>query len=104
MLIYFDGNLQLKPRFIPAKPQDGPAIMPRCQMLRLLLSLVDTTPREVSQEAGQVLIKVCESASGDDGCALAEQDEINELLNSLKLANVNLRIVSLEVRGHKVIA
>lgn len=74
--------------------------MPRCEMLKLLLSLIDTSSRQVSTAAARALTEVCQSASGDDGCTLAEQDEINELLAALTRSNADLRFVSLEVGPH----
>jgi len=66
-------------------------------MLKVLLHIVDQGARKVSKKAAEVVIKVCACASGDDGCTLAEQDEIDVLLSTLTWANNSARLLSLQV-------
>ena len=77
--------------------QDGPAILPRCDMLKVLLGLVSTGSRKVTKVAKSVLLAVCTSASGGDGCTLAEDDEIDVLMDALTWSSSDIRLLALQV-------
>lgn len=66
-------------------------------MMKVLLKLSDTGSRKVNAAASTVIVKVCESASGDDGCTVAEQDELDVLLDALTWPNNHIRLLSLKV-------
>lgn len=72
-------------------------MLPRCEMLRILLSLVDSGSSRVSNKAGQALVQVCRCANGDDGCTLADPEEIELLMTALTSANALTRHISLVV-------
>lgn len=72
-------------------------MLPRCEMIRTLISLINTGSSKISKMSGDVLVEVCRCASGDDGCTLAEPEEIDLLMNALTAANADLRRISLMV-------
>ncbi|XP_067931600.1 stalled ribosome sensor GCN1-like [Watersipora subatra] len=75
---------------------DGPSILPRCDMLKVLLHLADTCSKQVVANARTVLISVCACASGEDGCTLAEDDEIEVLQDALLSSSCFIRLLALQ--------
>jgi len=49
--------------------------------------------------ASNALTSVCTSSSGEDGCAYAEQEEIDVLLQALQSPCMNVRDAALRVGG-----
>ena len=66
-------------------------------MMKVLLRLADGGSRKVTASASNVLVKVCMSGSGEDGCTVAEQDEIDVLLDALTWPNNHIRLLALKV-------
>ncbi|CAG02489.1 unnamed protein product [Tetraodon nigroviridis] len=63
--------------------ESGPELLPRVNMLLLLKSVISTATPRLQVLASQCLTALCASAGGGDGCTVAEQPEIDVLLNSL---------------------
>jgi len=66
-------------------------------MFELLLKMVDLEHHKLSKQAGEVLLAVARCASGEDGCTLAEDDEVDILLQSLTKINASVRTIALQV-------
>ncbi|XP_074643687.1 stalled ribosome sensor GCN1-like [Tubulanus polymorphus] len=68
-------------------PEDvlhGAELLPRRDMLEMLVSILNSSSSKVQQVAQAALFAVAECGSGMDGCAAAEQNEIDILLRALK--------------------
>ncbi|KAL0979528.1 hypothetical protein UPYG_G00186210 [Umbra pygmaea] len=63
--------------------ENGPELLPRHSMLLLLTRVIGTSVPRLQVLASQCLTAVCASAGGEQGCALAEQIEIDVLLDAL---------------------
>ncbi|KAE8291635.1 eIF-2-alpha kinase activator GCN1 [Larimichthys crocea] len=63
--------------------ENGPELLPRVNMLLLLTRIISTATPRLQVLASQCLTALCASAGGDDGCTVAEQPEIDVLLNGL---------------------
>ncbi|XP_064822352.1 stalled ribosome sensor GCN1-like [Oncorhynchus masou masou] len=63
--------------------ENGPELLPRFSMLLLLTRVISTAAPRLQVLASQCLTAVCASGGGEKGCALAEQDEIDVLLEAL---------------------
>ncbi|CAB1319637.1 unnamed protein product [Coregonus sp. 'balchen'] len=63
--------------------ENGPELLPRFSMLLLLTRVISTAAPRLQVLASQCLTAVCASAGGEKGCALAEQNEIDVLLEAL---------------------
>ncbi|XP_072770375.1 stalled ribosome sensor GCN1-like [Nerophis lumbriciformis] len=63
--------------------ENGPELLPRVKMLVLLIRLISTAAPRIQVLASQCLTTLCTSAGGGDGCTVAEQPEIDVLLNAL---------------------
>lgn len=63
--------------------ENGPELLPRFTMLLLLTRVIATAAPRLQVLAAQCLTAVCTSGGGGNGCALAEQAEINVLLDAL---------------------
>lgn len=50
--------------------------------------------------ASEALTALCASSSGEDGCAYAEQEEIDVLLQALQSPCMNVRDAALRVGGN----
>jgi hypothetical protein len=66
-------------------------------MLDLLLYIIGTGGGKVHQMASEVLLEVANSASGNEGCAEAEQDEVDSLLEALQAPAASVREAALLV-------
>uniref|UniRef100_A0A3Q3WWH8 TOG domain-containing protein n=1 Tax=Mola mola TaxID=94237 RepID=A0A3Q3WWH8_MOLML len=63
--------------------ENGPELLPRVGMLLLLTRVISTATPRLQVLASQCLTALCSSAGGEEGCAVAEQPEIDVLLNAL---------------------
>ncbi|KAM9858158.1 stalled ribosome sensor GCN1 [Aulostomus maculatus] len=63
--------------------ENGPELLPRVNMLLLLTRVISTATPRLQVLASQCLTALCASAGGGDGCTVAEQPEIDVLLNAL---------------------
>ncbi|KAI1900715.1 hypothetical protein AGOR_G00052750 [Albula goreensis] len=63
--------------------ENGPELLPRVNMLLLLTRVIGTGAPRLQVLASRCLTSVCASAGGGQGCALAEQAEIDVLLEAL---------------------
>ncbi|KAJ7309597.1 hypothetical protein JRQ81_007650, partial [Phrynocephalus forsythii] len=72
--------------------ETGPELLPRTAMLQLLTRVIGTgsSPR-LQVLASHALTALCASSSGEDGCAYAEQEEIDVLLQGLQSPCMNVR-------------
>uniref|UniRef100_A0A673GGQ1 TOG domain-containing protein n=1 Tax=Sinocyclocheilus rhinocerous TaxID=307959 RepID=A0A673GGQ1_9TELE len=63
--------------------KNGPELLPRVSMLLLLTKVIGTSTPRLQVLASSCLTVLCASAGGQEGCALAEQPEIDALLEAL---------------------
>ncbi|KAM6945032.1 stalled ribosome sensor GCN1 [Lycodopsis pacificus] len=63
--------------------ENGPELLPRVSMLLLLTRIISTAAPRLQVLASQCLTALCASAGGDMGCTVAEQQEIDVLLDAL---------------------
>ncbi|XP_028269572.1 eIF-2-alpha kinase activator GCN1 [Parambassis ranga] len=63
--------------------ENGPELLPRVNMLLLLTRVISTATPRLQVLAAQCLTALCASAGGGEGCAVAEQEEIDVLLDAL---------------------
>uniref|UniRef100_A0A668A0L7 GCN1 activator of EIF2AK4 n=1 Tax=Myripristis murdjan TaxID=586833 RepID=A0A668A0L7_9TELE len=63
--------------------ENGPELLPRVNMLLLLTRVISTATPRLQVLASQCLTALCASAGGEKGCAVAEQPEIDVLLDAL---------------------
>ncbi|KAL4660360.1 eIF-2-alpha kinase activator GCN1 [Arapaima gigas] len=61
----------------------GPEMLPRVNMLILLTKVISTGAPRLQVLASRCLTAICASAGGGEGCALAEQVEVDVLLKAL---------------------
>ncbi|XP_033102350.1 eIF-2-alpha kinase activator GCN1-like [Anneissia japonica] len=74
----------------------GPELLPRAAMLNLLVHLLGVSAAMHQEAAGKALLEVSKCASGDEGCTLAEQEEIDVLLLALQAPNRGIREAALQ--------
>ncbi|XP_018524768.1 eIF-2-alpha kinase activator GCN1 [Lates calcarifer] len=75
--------------------ENGPELLPRVNMLLLLTRIISTATPRLQVLASQCLTALCASAGGGDGCTVAEQPEIDVLLNALLSPCFSVRDASL---------
>ncbi|XP_069071140.1 stalled ribosome sensor GCN1 isoform X2 [Pleurodeles waltl] len=75
--------------------EDGPELLPRVDMLLLLTRVIGTGAPRLQILASNTLTALCTSSSGEDGCAYAEQDEVDVLLQALQSPCSNVRDAAL---------
>ncbi|XP_060926868.1 stalled ribosome sensor GCN1 [Limanda limanda] len=63
--------------------EKGPELLPRVSMLELLIRIISTAAPRLQVLASQSLTALCASAGGEEGCTVAEQQEIDVLLSAL---------------------
>ncbi|XP_063049732.1 stalled ribosome sensor GCN1-like, partial [Engraulis encrasicolus] len=63
--------------------ENGPELLPRVPMLRLLTKVIGTAIPRLQVLAADCLTALCVSAGGEKGCTLAEQAEVDVLLQAL---------------------
>uniref|UniRef100_H2ZRB0 TOG domain-containing protein n=1 Tax=Ciona savignyi TaxID=51511 RepID=H2ZRB0_CIOSA len=83
--IRYDGVMTFHPR-----------LLPRLDIMRNAGKLIGTSMVQIQRSACQVLLATCEAGSGEEGCATAECEEINFLLDSLLSPVAMLRGVALQ--------
>ncbi|XP_043924837.1 eIF-2-alpha kinase activator GCN1 [Protopterus annectens] len=64
--------------------EKGPELLPRSDMLSLLTRVMGTSSPRIQVLASNTLTALCTSSSGQEGCAYAEQEEIDVLLQALQ--------------------
>uniref|UniRef100_A0A8B9J0J0 GCN1 activator of EIF2AK4 n=1 Tax=Amazona collaria TaxID=241587 RepID=A0A8B9J0J0_9PSIT len=75
--------------------ENGPELLPRRDMLVLLTRVIGTGSPRLQVLASNALTTLCASSSGEDGCAYAEQEEIDVLLQALQSPCMNVRDAAL---------
>uniref|UniRef100_A0A8C5HZY1 TOG domain-containing protein n=1 Tax=Gouania willdenowi TaxID=441366 RepID=A0A8C5HZY1_GOUWI len=75
--------------------ENGPELLPRVNMLLLLTRIISTATPRLQVLASQCLTALCISAGGGDGCTVAEQSEIDVLLEALLSACFSVRDAAL---------
>ncbi|XP_065273696.1 stalled ribosome sensor GCN1 [Emys orbicularis] len=75
--------------------ENGPELLPRTDMLLLLTRVIGTGSPRLQVLASNTLTALCTSSSGEDGCAYAEQEEIDVLLQALQAPCMNVRDAAL---------
>ncbi|XP_053850288.1 eIF-2-alpha kinase activator GCN1 isoform X1 [Vidua macroura] len=75
--------------------ENGPELLPRRDMLVLLTRVIGTGSPRLQVLASEALTALCASSSGEDGCAYAEQEEIDVLLQALQSPCMNVRDAAL---------
>ncbi|XP_061459241.1 stalled ribosome sensor GCN1 [Rhineura floridana] len=75
--------------------ENGPELLPRTEMLRLLTKVIGTGSPRLQVLASNALTALCASSSGEEGCAYAEQEEVDVLLQALQSPCMNVRDAAL---------
>uniref|UniRef100_A0A672PXH1 GCN1 activator of EIF2AK4 n=1 Tax=Sinocyclocheilus grahami TaxID=75366 RepID=A0A672PXH1_SINGR len=75
--------------------KNGPELLPRVSMLQLLTKVIGTSTPRLQVLASGCLTALCASAGGQEGCALAEQPEIDALLEALLSSCFSVRDAAL---------
>ncbi|KAK7803834.1 hypothetical protein U0070_027292 [Myodes glareolus] len=75
--------------------ENGPELLPRVAMLRLLTWVIGTGSPRLQVLASDTLTTLCASSSGEDGCAFAEQEEVDVLLSALQSPCTSVRETAL---------
>ncbi|KAF7238429.1 eIF-2-alpha kinase activator GCN1 [Varanus komodoensis] len=75
--------------------ENGPELLPRTDMLSLLTKVIGTGSPRLQVLASTALTALCASSSGESGCAYAEQEEIDVLLQALQSPCMNVRDAAL---------
>uniref|UniRef100_A0A9J8BGY3 GCN1 activator of EIF2AK4 n=1 Tax=Cyprinus carpio carpio TaxID=630221 RepID=A0A9J8BGY3_CYPCA len=75
--------------------ENGPELLPRVSMLLLLTKVIGTSTPRLQVLASGCLTALCASAGGQEGCALAEQPEIDVLLEALLSSCFSVRDAAL---------
>uniref|UniRef100_A0A8C8S2Z5 TOG domain-containing protein n=1 Tax=Pelusios castaneus TaxID=367368 RepID=A0A8C8S2Z5_9SAUR len=75
--------------------ENGPELLPRTDLLLLLSRVIGTGSPRLQVLASNTLAALCTSSSGEDGCAYAEQEEIDVLLQALQSPCMNVRDAAL---------
>uniref|UniRef100_F7HRP1 Stalled ribosome sensor GCN1 n=1 Tax=Macaca mulatta TaxID=9544 RepID=F7HRP1_MACMU len=86
------AQLRASPSTPPGRvDENGPELLPRVAMLRLLTWVIGTGSPRLQVLASDTLTTLCASSSGDDGCAFAEQEEVDVLLCALQSPCASVR-------------
>ncbi|XP_051924087.1 eIF-2-alpha kinase activator GCN1 [Hippocampus zosterae] len=75
--------------------ENGPELLPRVDMLMMLTRVISTATPRLQVLASQCLTALCGSAGGGEGCTVAEQSEIDVLLNALLSPSFSVRDAAL---------
>uniref|UniRef100_A0A2K5F9S9 Stalled ribosome sensor GCN1 n=1 Tax=Aotus nancymaae TaxID=37293 RepID=A0A2K5F9S9_AOTNA len=90
------AQLRASPSTPPGRvDENGPELLPRVAMLRLLTWVIGTGSPRLQVLASDTLTTLCASSSGDDGCAFAEQEEVDVLLRALQSPCASVRETAL---------
>ncbi|XP_012869831.1 PREDICTED: translational activator GCN1 isoform X1 [Dipodomys ordii] len=90
------AQLRTSPDTPPGRvDENGPELLPRVAMLRLLTWVIGTGSPRLQVLAADTLSTLCASSSGEDGCAFAEQEEVDVLLCALQSPCASVRETAL---------
>ncbi|XP_003932237.1 stalled ribosome sensor GCN1 isoform X2 [Saimiri boliviensis] len=90
------AQLRASPGTPPGRvDENGPELLPRVAMLRLLTWVIGTGSPRLQVLASDTLTTLCASSSGDVGCAFAEQEEVEVLLRALQSPCASVRETAL---------
>uniref|UniRef100_A0A8C7BAM2 GCN1 activator of EIF2AK4 n=1 Tax=Neovison vison TaxID=452646 RepID=A0A8C7BAM2_NEOVI len=90
------SQLRASPSNPPGRvDENGPELLPRVAMLRLLTWVIGTGSPRLQVLASDTLTTLCASSSGEDGCAFAEQEEVDVLLCALQSPCASVRDTAL---------
>ncbi|XP_069353515.1 stalled ribosome sensor GCN1 [Eulemur rufifrons] len=90
------AQLRASPSTPPGRvDENGPELLPRVAMLRLLTWVIGTGSPRLQVLASDTLTTLCASSSGEDGCAFAEQEEVDVLLCALQSPCASVRDTAL---------
>ncbi|XP_032097403.1 eIF-2-alpha kinase activator GCN1 isoform X2 [Sapajus apella] len=90
------AQLRASPSTPPGRvDENGPELLPRMAMLRLLTWVIGTGSPRLQVLASDTLTTLCASSSGEDGCAFAEQEEVDVLLRALQSPCASVRETAL---------
>uniref|UniRef100_G1SPJ5 Stalled ribosome sensor GCN1 n=2 Tax=Oryctolagus cuniculus TaxID=9986 RepID=G1SPJ5_RABIT len=90
------AQLRASPGTPPGRvDENGPELLPRVAMLRLLTWVIGTGSPRLQVLASDTLTTLCASSSGEEGCAFAEQEEVDVLLSALQSPCASVRETSL---------
>ncbi|XP_006865512.1 PREDICTED: translational activator GCN1 [Chrysochloris asiatica] len=90
------AQLRASPSTLPGRvDENGPELLPRVAMLRLLTWVIGTGSPRLQVLASDSLTTLCASSSGEDGCAFAEQEEVGVLLSALQSPCASVRDTAL---------
>ncbi|KAM9194723.1 stalled ribosome sensor GCN1 [Dugong dugon] len=90
------AQLRASPSTPPGRvDENGPELLPRVAMLRLLTWVIGTGSPRLQVLASDTMTTLCTSSSGKDGCAFAEQEEVDVLLCALQSPCASVRDTAL---------
>ncbi|XP_038201038.1 eIF-2-alpha kinase activator GCN1 [Arvicola amphibius] len=90
------AQLRASPNTPPERvDENGPELLPRVAMLHLLTWVIGTGSPRLQVLASDTLTTLCASSSGEDGCAFAEQEEVDVLLSALQSPCTSVRETAL---------
>ncbi|XP_014444459.1 eIF-2-alpha kinase activator GCN1 [Tupaia chinensis] len=90
------AQLRASPGIPPGRvDENGPELLPRVAMLRLLTWVIGTGSPRLQVLASDTLTALCASSSGEEGCAFAEQEEVDVLLCALQSPCASVRETAL---------
>ncbi|XP_030743287.1 eIF-2-alpha kinase activator GCN1 [Echinops telfairi] len=90
------SQLRASPSTPPGRvDENGPELLPRVAMLRLLTWVIGTGSPRLQVLASDTLTTLCASSSGKAGCAFAEQEEVGVLLSALQSPCASVRDTAL---------
>ncbi|XP_012611936.2 stalled ribosome sensor GCN1 [Microcebus murinus] len=95
-ILTIHAQLRASPSTQPGRvDENGPELLPRVAMLRLLTWVIGTGSPRLQVLASDTLTTLCASSSGEDGCAFAEQEEVDVLLCALQSPCASVRDTAL---------
>uniref|UniRef100_A0A8C0L786 Stalled ribosome sensor GCN1 n=1 Tax=Canis lupus dingo TaxID=286419 RepID=A0A8C0L786_CANLU len=95
-ILTIHAQLRASPSHPPGRvDENGPELLPRVAMLRLLTWVIGTGSPRLQVLASDTLTTLCASSSGEDGCAFAEQEEVDVLLCALQSPCASVRDTAL---------
>ncbi|XP_053444213.1 eIF-2-alpha kinase activator GCN1 isoform X1 [Nycticebus coucang] len=90
------AQLRASPSILPGRvDENGPELLPRVAMLHLLTWVIGIGSPRLQVLASDALTTLCASSSGEDGCAFAEQEEVDVLLCALQSPCASVRDTAL---------
>ncbi|XP_013411317.1 eIF-2-alpha kinase activator GCN1 [Lingula anatina] len=76
--------------------EEGPGLLPRTAMFETLIKVIGTHSGKVQHLASRATLDLAMAASGQEGCAMADQSEVNILLQGLQVSTLAVREVALQ--------